>query len=459
MKMKSVAFLVVLLLLNNVQASGDTLAPVEAPKGIPADTWKAFYEEAFQGTIFKDKTLRWGGNGPSVTLLGQINPQEVTEISNLGIQLKRLCNIYYPNVNVSGDSQGQFNIHLIPQSQFKEVIANAPTDVSSYGQYTYYSTGSLSKVSMVVDSNLTTNRNSILIFRLLQGLGFWGDTNDTNFPLFSMSKLTDNALTSKDKELYTLFCVSGLNSGDTFSTYSNFIENLISKIPNQPPQLKSAVEYIVDENSINLEISLTSLSEILTSGETKFNWKILDQSGNVFEESSIDNSENRIRNSWEVLVKGLTPNTNYRYIYNFSNAYGEGRTESLMFKTDKPSSPEIAEKVEQEILLFNEIRDSQFTLSKIEIEASATSGLELTSKSVTPKICSISGLTINFISIGKCRILLTQEGDSDFSPAESLEVNFSILGSKKTIICIKGKIVKKINSYDPKCPAGFKRKN
>ena len=115
--------------------------------------------------------------------------------------------------------------------------------------------------------------------------------------------------------------------------------------------------------------------------------------------------------------------------------------------------------MEQEILLFNEIRDSQFTLSKIEIEASATSGLELTSKSVTPKICSISGLTINFISIGKCRILLTQEGDSDFSPAESLEVNFSILGSKKTIICIKGKIVKKINSYDPKCPAGYKRKN
>lgn len=459
MKKGIISILSALLILNNAAASGETFVPIQAPRGIPADTWKAFYEEAFQGTIFKDKTLRWGGNGPSVALLGQINSQDVSEISNVSIQLRKLCNIYYPNVNVSGEGQGQFNIYLTPQSKFKEVIAGAPADVSSYGQYSYYTNGTLSKVSMVVDSNLTTNRNSILIFRLLQGLGFWGDTNDINFPLFSMSKLTDNALTSKDKELYTLFCVSGLNSGDTFSTYSNFIENLISKIPNQPPQLKSAVEYIVDENSINLEISLTSLSEILTSGETKFNWKLLDQSGNVIEEYSIDNSENRLRNSWEVLVKGLTPNTNYRYIYNFSNAYGEGRTESLMFKTDKPSSPEITEKVEQEILLFNEIQDSQFILSKIEIEASATSGLELTSKSVTPKICSISGLTINFISIGKCRILLTQEGDSDFSPAESLEVNFSILGSKKTIICIKGKIVKKINSYDPKCPAGYKRKN
>lgn len=51
-----------------------------------------------------------------------------------------------------------------------------------------------------------------------------------------------------------------------------------------------------------------------------------------------------------------------------------------------------------------------------------------------------------------------------FSEEETVEFNNTLMllekqvSKKKTISCIKGKVVKKVSAFAPKCPAGYKKK-
>jgi hypothetical protein len=53
---------------------------------------------------------------------------------------------------------------------------------------------------------------------------------------------------------------------------------------------------------------------------------------------------------------------------------------------------------------------------------------------------------------------VNQSGNAYYAPAESKYIDFEVLATKKTITCIKGKLVKKVTAVNPKCPAGYKKK-
>ena len=61
---------------------------------------------------------------------------------------------------------------------------------------------------------------------------------------------------------------------------------------------------------------------------------------------------------------------------------------------------------------------------------------------------------------GRCVIAFSQEGNSEYKPANNLILDFTIAATAKktTITCVKGKVTKKVTAIKPKCPTGFKVK-
>jgi hypothetical protein len=95
----------------------------------------------------------------------------------------------------------------------------------------------------------------------------------------------------------------------------------------------------------------------------------------------------------------------------------------------------------------------------VDLSASASSGAGILFSTTTPNICSISGSTLNLLSAGNCAVTATQGGTTTFAPV-SVTANIVIAGSpvvaRKTITCVKGKSIKRVNGVNPKCPKGFK---
>ncbi len=72
----------------------------------------------------------------------------------------------------------------------------------------------------------------------------------------------------------------------------------------------------------------------------------------------------------------------------------------------------------------------------------------------TPEICSISGQRVQLRKAGFCMISFAQETNQKFFGHRDI-FYFDVLPSK-TIICKKGKVIRKVSGVTPKCPAGFK---
>ena len=123
----------------------------------------------------------------------------------------------------------------------------------------------------------------------------------------------------------------------------------------------------------------------------------------------------------------------------------------------------------QSISIEREIQKISFLLPETEdiskeniaLNASVTSGKVITYSSLTPEICSISGLGLNLLRTGKCSVTATQVGTPTLAPVSviaSTTITGTAVSAKKTITCIKGKTTKKVTSTNPKCPVGSKLK-
>ena len=84
---------------------------------------------------------------------------------------------------------------------------------------------------------------------------------------------------------------------------------------------------------------------------------------------------------------------------------------------------------------------------------------------ITPDVCYFGTGYFTLLSVGTCKSVLNQSGDSNWEPAPPVEIVFEILPAPApivaktvTITCIKGKFTKKITAVKPKCPAGYKKK-
>ena len=70
--------------------------------------------------------------------------------------------------------------------------------------------------------------------------------------------------------------------------------------------------------------------------------------------------------------------------------------------------------------------DSLEVGSTFEVAASSDSGLEVSYRSDTPAVCSISGTTVTILSEGTCIITASQAGDDTFETAPDTSLSFEI---------------------------------
>ncbi len=98
----------------------------------------------------------------------------------------------------------------------------------------------------------------------------------------------------------------------------------------------------------------------------------------------------------------------------------------------------------------------------ITLSATASGGGAPLYTTSTPDSCSITGSTLNLLKSGDCSVTATQPGTSTLSPISATAtviIAGTVAPSKKSITCIKGKKIKKVNGVNPKCPKGFKVKS
>ncbi|MBI3430395.1 MAG: serine protease [Actinobacteria bacterium] len=92
---------------------------------------------------------------------------------------------------------------------------------------------------------------------------------------------------------------------------------------------------------------------------------------------------------------------------------------------------------------------------------SATSALPVTAVSKTEKICLVSEAELILVAPGRCLVSMSQDGNSEFlaAPVKIMIITITAATAKKvTIVCVKGKLVKKVTAVKPLCPSGYIKK-
>ena len=438
--------------------AADPTAPSPAPIGIPADTWNAFYATSFVVDGANANTRRWT-QPPRISLLGSPNDSDISTARNLIGKIGKFCPSYSPTLDVS-NSLFNANIYYIPQSEYTKYIPTANSANDSALFYYYYTGSGLSKVTTVINSGITSqfSRDYWTTVRIIQNLGMLTFSTNSAFALFSASTSDVEAITEKDKELLALFCSSALFPGDSFQTSAKSVQSMLDKRASQIPNLQAIMDIAPFTNSASVKISLTNLSDLLASGTFTMHYEVVDKAGSRIDSGSESNAQNRLQSEWKFDISGLEPSSKYKINLSFSNSAGAGKIFSQSFSTLEGVVETPIEQVEQTISLFD--LPSSFKLGEktMNLVVATSSGLDPTVESLSPSICTVDGLELNFLKPGKCSFRIFQEGDTDFLAAEDVFGSFQILGTTTSITCVKGKLIKKVLGTNPKCPSGYKKK-
>lgn len=450
--------LAIAISFSTTAIASDPTAPSAAPIGIPADTWDAFYATSFVKEGANANTRRWT-QPPRISLLGSPNDFDITTARNLISKIGKLCPNYSPTLDLS-NSLFNANIYYVPQSDYTKYIPSANPANDSALFYYYYTGSGLSKVTTVINSGITNqfSRDYWTTVRIIQNLGMLTFSTNSAFALFSASTSDIEAITEKDKELLALFCSGALFPGDSFQSSSKSVQAMLDKRASQVPSLQANIDVAPFTNSASVKISLSNLNDLLASGTFTLNYEVLDKAGSRVDSGSESNSQNRLQNEWKFDISGLEPLNKYKINLSFSNTAGAGKTISQSFSTLEGAVDAPVEQVEQTISLFDLPTSFKLSDKSINLVISTSSGLDPTVESLSPSICSVDGLELTFLKSGKCSFKISQEGDTDFLPADDVFGSFVIQGTSTSITCIKGKLIKKVVSYNPKCPAGYRKK-
>jgi hypothetical protein len=455
-----VCLISIFLLASNPPSgfAADAVAPLSAPTGIPVDTWDAFYATSFVKEGSNANTRRWS-QPPRISLIGAPNDSDITTARNLVSKIGKLCPNYSPTLDVS-NSLSNANIYYVPQSEYTNYIPTANVSNDSALFYYYYSGSGLSKVTTVINSSIASqfNRDYWTTVRVIQNLGMLTFSTNPSFALFSGSTSDIGAITEKDKELLSLFCSNALFPGDSFQTSAKSVQAILDKRAIQVPALSANVDVIPTSNSASVKISLTSVGDLLASGAFNLNYEVLDKTGSRIDSGSESNAQNRLQNEWNIDLTGLEPSSKYKINLSFSNSAGSGKVITQIFSTLEGFAETSSEQVEQTISLFDLPKTFKLSEKSMSLVISTSSGLDPSVESLSPSICEVDGLDLTFLKPGKCEFKISQEGDSDFLPAEDVFGSFLIQGTTISITCIKGKLTKRITGANPRCPAGYKKK-
>jgi hypothetical protein len=200
------------------------------------------------------------------------------------------------------------------------------------------------------------------------------------------------------------------------------------------------------------------------SGEMTLEYFVTAANGDLIDSGSLSNAEARLKSEWEVNVESLKPGNSYKFNLVLKNIIGSSKNFSENFKaagerTKETNTKEVAaERVEQTISIFSLPKVIKLSEKTFGLIISTSSGLDPLVETLSPSICTVDSLEINLLKVGKCEFKISQDGDSDFLPAEDIFGFFTIEGTKSTITCFNGKLAKKVTGKNPKCPPGYKMK-
>ncbi len=125
----------------------------------------------------------------------------------------------------------------------------------------------------------------------------------------------------------------------------------------------------------------------------------------------------------------------------------------------KPIPPAIQVKKTQSILNWSLKTQVSVSSQRIPFTLNSDSGLPVSVISNSQSICLISGAEIVLVKAGRCVVTASQSGDSTYLAAVDRIFVVDLMQSKATtIICVKGKIIKKVTGIKPICPVGYKKK-
>jgi len=117
-------------------------------------------------------------------------------------------------------------------------------------------------------------------------------------------------------------------------------------------------------------------------------------------------------------------------------------------------------------ITFSPASTVDISSKSLALVATASSGGTISFSTTSTENCSISGSTLNLIKAGSCVVTASQLGTTTLAPV-SASASIVLTGAtvtptpvvaKKTIVCVKGKLTKKVSGTNPKCPAGYKLK-
>lgn len=438
--------------------AADTKAPTAPPTGIPTDVWDAFYASSFVIDGSSVNTRRWT-QPPTISLLGSPSSQDISTASKLINKLGKICPNFAPKLDIS-NSISNANIYFVPQSDYKKYIASADISNDSYLYYIYYTGSGLRTVTTVINSNLKdqSDRDYWTTVRILQNMGMLTFTTNRDFALLSKSLLDPERISVKDKELLALFCSSALFPGDSFLTSTKSVQAMLEKRANQVPRFSASIAVAPFTNSASVKVSLTSVSDLLAAGTFTMNYELLDHTGVRIDNGSESNEQNRLQNEWTFDISGLEASSKYKINLTFSNSAGVGKAITQSFSTAEGFAETPSEQVEQTISLFDLPETFKLSEKSTSLVIATSSGLDPLVESLSPSICNVDVLELNFLKPGKCEFKISQEGDSDFLPAEDVFGSFLVQGPAVSITCAKGKLTKKVLGINPKCPMGYKKK-
>ncbi len=85
-----------------------------------------------------------------------------------------------------------------------------------------------------------------------------------------------------------------------------------------------------------------------------------------------------------------------------------------------------------QVISFAAPADRRFDES-LTVAATASSGLTVTFTSATPGVCSVSGASVTFVSVGTCTVGADQVGDGNWNPAPQVQPSFQVLKGNQAI--------------------------
>lgn len=293
------------------------------PKGVSQELWTAFQEVAISNLSGVERNLRWTAS-PSFYITGEPTFEDNSTFRQTIAEIAKYCNTIKPFSTAAEPAEGAFFHYLAPEN-FKTIIPEIPSDVTtSYGWTTYRTGGGATKFSAVLSTRMSqTERNQVTQIRILQGMGMRGYTKNLDAKMFSWAYpfVSAQSASELDKQIIRLYCSTYIESGDTAQETFDAITRAWSK-PLTSPAIDLNIKAVGYKEQINYSFNFDP-SKALDLQMSGIEYRILGPTGATIKTGILDVSTNLFK-SHTVVLSSLKDKSTYTLEAFPVNAKGKG---------------------------------------------------------------------------------------------------------------------------------------